>query len=68
MTESQKNSSEWIKVLIMDRPKNIPEQEQWLWENPEVLDSLRQGIEQSVSGEIYDLGSFALYADLEIND
>ncbi len=32
------------------------------------LDMVLRGIEQAARGEVYDLGSFTEYADLEIDD
>lgn len=47
---------------------NIPQEELWVWEDPTVWDSLERGLRQAQAGEVHDLGSFAQYADLEIDD
>lgn len=49
-------------------PENIPEEQRWLWENPQALDMVTRGIQEATKGEVHDLGSFAQYADLEIDD
>lgn len=46
----------------------IPEQELWLWQNSSVLTAVGRGIELVAKQEIHDLGSFAHYADLEVED
>lgn len=53
--------------ILLD-PIPLPEREQWLWQNAEALDSVQQGLEQSARGEQVSLGSFAQYADLDIDD
>ncbi len=53
--------------ILLD-PVPLPEREQWLWNNPEALESVQRGLEQSARGEQVFLGSFAQYADLEIED
>jgi hypothetical protein len=54
--------------ILLDPIAHLPEQEQWLWQNPEALAAVRLGIEQAKVGQVKDLGSFAEYADLEIDD
>jgi elongation factor P--beta-lysine ligase len=41
-----------------------PSREQWLWENPEAQAALAQ----AAQGETQSLGSFAQYANLDIED
>jgi len=48
--------------------EKIPENQRWLWQNPEALAMVVQGIQEAARGEVHDLGSFAQYADLEIDD
>ncbi|MBD2419587.1 hypothetical protein H6G54_18135 [Anabaena cylindrica FACHB-243] len=54
--------------ILLDPVVNIPERELWLWKNPEATDSLKKGMQEAAAGELHDLGSFAEYADLEIDD
>jgi hypothetical protein len=54
--------------ILLDPIENLPEQEQWLWQNPTALVSVQRGIEQAAAGETRSLGSFAQYADLEDED
>jgi hypothetical protein len=48
--------------------EKIPVEQRWLWQNPEALGMVLRGIEQAARGEVHDLGSFAQYVDLEIDD
>ncbi|KOR38020.1 hypothetical protein AM228_04405 [Planktothricoides sp. SR001] len=52
--------------IMSDRSQKISDRELWLWQNPSALNSVLRGIEQAAAGEVHDLGSFAEYADLEI--
>jgi hypothetical protein len=54
--------------ILLDPVVNIPERELWLWKNPEAQASLEKGMQQAATGELHDLGSFAEYTDLEIDD
>ncbi len=47
--------------------EQIPEEQRWLWQNSEALGMVLRGIEQAARGEVHDNGSFAEYADLEID-
>lgn len=49
-------------------PTEIPARERWVWDNPNVLASLRRGIDDLASGRVYDLGSFEQYADIDVDD
>lgn len=67
--------SKTYKVMINDAGQillspvvTIPEQELWLWQNTSALTAVRRGIEQADKNEVHDLGSFAQYADLEVED
>lgn len=46
----------------------IPLPEQWLWQNPQALALVLKGINQAADGNVQEVGSFAQYADLEIDD
>ena len=46
----------------------IADREQWLWQNPEAIATVQTGITQAAQGETRSLGSFAQYANLEVDD
>lgn len=48
--------------------ESIPENQRWLWQNPEALAMVLRGLQEAASGKGRYLGSFAEYADLEIDD
>ncbi len=48
--------------------EDIPQEEQWLWQDPTAWAALERGLQQAQAGKGRSLGSFAQYADLEIDD
>jgi len=54
--------------ILLDPIVNIPEREIWLWRNQSALSSLKRGLQEAAAGETQDYGSFAEYADLDIDD
>jgi hypothetical protein len=48
--------------LILDPVKTVPAAEMWLYESPEALASVKQGLRESLEGKSVERGSFAGYA------
>lgn len=48
--------------VILDPVKAVPASEMWLYENPEALASVKQGLRESAEGKRVYRGSFAKYA------
>ena len=48
--------------LILDPVKAIPTSEIWLYENPQALASVKQGLRESAEGKSVYRGSFAKHA------
>jgi hypothetical protein len=48
--------------LILDPVKTIPAYEMWLYENPQALASVKQGLRESIEGKSVYRGSFARHA------
>ena len=72
-TGANKNCDLRFKIYMNDAgqillsPQVIPPEEAWLYKNPKALASVRRGLRQSANGKRYYLGSFAKYADDEID-
>ena len=54
--------------ILLDPVVPVPESELWLWQNPEAIASVQRGIQQAGTSDLHDLGSFADYAELEVED
>ena len=54
--------------LLLEPVVVIHEREAWLYQNPEAMAMVRKGIKESKAGKGVSLGSFAQYADLEIEE
>jgi len=54
--------------VLLTPVATIPKQKLWLWQNMSALTAVGRGIEQAAKQKTYDLGSFAQYADLEVED
>jgi hypothetical protein len=48
--------------VILDPVKAVPVSETWLYENPQALASVKQGLRESAEGKSVERGSFAKYA------
>ncbi|MGO8673912.1 MAG: hypothetical protein ACLQVD_21455 [Capsulimonadaceae bacterium] len=48
-------------------PFAIDEQDRWIFDNPEALAAVREGIRQVEACKLISKGSFAEYADIEID-
>jgi hypothetical protein len=48
--------------------KPVPSREMWLWQNTTALGTVLRGLRQVGRGQLVDLGSFAQFADDDIDD
>jgi len=48
--------------LILDPVRTVPVSETWLYENPQALASVKQGLREAAEGKTVDRGSFAKFA------
>ena len=51
--------------LMLTAMKEIPARELWLYQNPEALAMVEEGLRQSARGETYYMGDFSQYAEDE---
>jgi hypothetical protein len=49
--------------LVLEPYVEIPERERWLYKNPTALAAVEAGLRDLAAGRIVSLGSFAQYAD-----
>lgn len=54
--------------IILEPFVEIPAREQWLYDNPTALKSVQQGLKDAAEGRVFSLGSFAKYADDDIEE
>lgn len=54
--------------ILMIPVVSVPERELWLYQNPEALAAVKQGISEAESGLGRDMGDLSEYLDLEIED
>ena len=53
--------------IILEPFAEVPAREAWLFENPVVLEAVKTGLRQATEGSSRSLGSFAAFADEEID-
>lgn len=46
---------------LLENLDSIQENEKWLYENPQTLSSVQQGLNDSAAGNVESLGSFASF-------
>ncbi|GAA0597927.1 hypothetical protein HPO96_20875 [Kribbella sandramycini] len=54
--------------ILLTPLATVPRRELLVWEDKQLRESLAKALEQSASGEVESLGSFARYADDESDD
>jgi hypothetical protein len=55
-------------TVILTPVSIIPKREVWLYKNPEAMALVLQGLAESARGETTSVGSFAQYADDDLED
>ncbi len=54
--------------VLLDPIVSVPAREMWLYRDPSLLASFRRSVEQAERSELVDLGSFAKFADDDLED
>jgi len=52
--------------ILLDPAVTVPVREIWLYRNPVALAKVREGLAEAAEGDLHDIGSFAKFADDEI--
>ena len=52
--------------ILLDPALTVPVREMWLYRNPVALAKVREGLADAAEGDLHDSGSFAKFADDEI--
>jgi hypothetical protein len=68
LSASRKNSPAYEEAEIREYLSSLPSAEPWLRKNSVARASVERGLQQAAAGEVHYLGSFAEYADLDIDD
>lgn len=53
-------------VIVLYPKVEIPAREAWLFKNPQAIESVKKGLEDSAAGRVSKRGSFAKYAEDDI--
>lgn len=53
--------------LVLEPFVEIPERERWLYKNPVALAAVEEGLRDVAAGRVVSLGSFAQYADDDLD-
>jgi hypothetical protein len=56
-----------VGQILLSPEIGVPLHEAWLYENPRALASVRRGLQDAAAGKVHNLGSFAKFADDEID-
>lgn len=53
--------------IVLEPFTEIPAREKWLFDNPVALGAVKAGLDQAAAGKTRAIGSFAQYADEDID-
>ena len=56
-----------VGQILLSPEIGVPLHEAWLYKNPEALASVSRGLQDASEGKVHELGSFAKFADDEID-
>lgn len=56
-----------VGQFLLSPEVSVPIYETWLLRNPEALAKVKEGLQQAAEGQLESIGSFAKYADDEID-